>query len=431
MSIDGADIVVIGAGQAGAQAAVSLRNGGLIGRIVLAGDEPWLPYSRPMLSKEYMLGTGEPPGLFLRDREFWAMLGVEFRAGHRAVAIDGDRHVVTFEDGPAIEFRSAVVATGGRARALPVPGYDLGGVCSLRSLADASALRAQVHRATNAVVVGGGYLGLEIASAMTQLGATVTVVEALDALLMRATSAVVSSYFLELHEASGVHVLVGSAVKEFCGGADGMVQAVRLVRGEVLKADVVVVAVGMTPNDELLRSAGAECADGVLVDGKCRTSLPDVYAVGDCARRISEYGPATGPIRLECVQNSVAQAKLAAASILGLPFEPPGAPRFWSNQFSAKFRSVGLSHEYEELEIDGQPASGSFAVSYRRKGRIVARDCVNTLAGYGLLKKDLEERVAAAPADSDVTVRQVDMAQAPLATKVNRARASAASREEH
>lgn len=404
MSIDGADIIVIGAGQAGAQAAISLRNGGLLGRIVLAGDEPWLPYNRPVLSKEFMLGAVEPPGLFLRDGEFWAMLGVEFRAGLRAVAIDGDRHLVTFEDGPAIQYRSAVVATGGRARTLPVPGSELGGVCSLRSLADASAVRAQVYPATNAVVIGGGYLGLEIASAMTQLGAEVTVVEALDALLTRATSATVSSYFLELHEASGVRVLVGSAVQEFCGGVDGMVQAVRLAGGEVLKADVVVVAVGMAPNDELLRSAGAECDDGVLVDARCHTSLPDVYAVGDCARRASEYGPANRAIRLECVQNSVAQAKLAAASILGLPFEPPGVPRFWSNQFSAKFRSVGLSHEYEELEMDGQPASGSFAVSYRRKGRIVARDCVNTLAGYGLLKKDLEEFVASARADSDVTV---------------------------
>ena len=404
MSTDGADIVVIGAGQAGAQAAVSLRNGGLMGRIVLAGDEPWLPYSRPMLSKEFMLSTGEPPGLFLRNVDFWVNLGIEVRAGHRAVSIDGDQHVVTFQDGPAIKYRSAVVATGGRARTLPVPGSELGGVCSLRSLADASALRAQVHRATNAVVVGGGYLGLEIASAMTQLGASVTVVEALDALLMRATSAVVSRYFLELHEASGVHVVVGSAVEEFTGGADGMVQAVRLAGGQVLKADVVVVAVGMTPNQELLRSAGAECDDGVLVDAKCRTSLPDIYAIGDCARRTSEYGPTNRRMRLECVQNSVAQAKLAAANILGLPFELPGAPKFWSNQFSAKFRSVGLFHEYEDIEMDGQPALGSFAVSYRRNGRLVARDCVNTLAGYGSLKKDLERRIASASPDSDVAV---------------------------
>jgi 3-phenylpropionate/trans-cinnamate dioxygenase ferredoxin reductase subunit len=386
------DVVIVGGGQAGAQVAISLRKGGFRGPISLIGDEPQLPYTRPMLSKEFLLDSTPPNDLYLRDQNFWTDLGVEIQIGTSVGSVDPDRRFVTLADGTMIQYVYLVLATGGAARALPVLGRDLEGVGCLRSLADAAALKAQASLAKNAVVVGGGYLGLETAAALTHLGLRVTVVEAMSALLGRVTSPVVSSYFLDLHRSSGVSVITGGAVQAFLGGCRRL-QGVRLNDGRVLACDIAAVAVGMSPNDELLRQAGADCDDGVLVDQRCRTSLTNVYAVGDCARRLSEYSSARELVRLECVQNAIAQAKLAARDILGLPFEPPGAPWFWSNQFGTKLKSVGLFQGYDDLMVEGDPATGSFAVSYLESGVTIARDCVNNLSGYGKLKKNLEQRV--------------------------------------
>lgn len=388
------DVVIAGAGQAGAQAALSLRKGGFAGSIVMLGDEPYVPYNRPMLSKEFLLGHAPVGELWLRPEAFWQEHRVEVRTGSPVALLDADRHEIRTADDRTLRYGSLVLAAGGSARSLAVPGARLEGVVSLRTIADAAALRVAAVWATSVVVVGGGYLGLEIAAGLTRLGARVTVVEALGSLLNRVTSPVVSEYFLALHEKSGVRVLLDTAVERI-DGVHGRVREVRLGNGVALAADLVVVAIGMTANDGVVAAAGAECDGGVVVDARCRTTLPDVYAVGDCARRASEYGLLGERIRLECVQSAIAQARIAADDILGLPYKPPGVPWFWSNQFDTKLKSVGLFHGYDDLVVDGEVAAGTFAVDYLRRGVVIARDCVNTLAGYARLKKDLEQRAIA------------------------------------
>jgi 3-phenylpropionate/trans-cinnamate dioxygenase ferredoxin reductase subunit len=385
------DVVIIGACQAGAQVAISLRKGGFTGSVLLAGDEALAPYTRPPLSKELLFGEREPDGLFLREPEYWRSAAIELRTTAAASEVDADARAVSFADGMSVSYENLVLATGGSARRLPVPGASLPGVLTVRSLSDARALRAEITHAKQAVVVGGGYLGLEIAAALRMRGLGVTLAEVQETLLSRTASPALSGFYIQLHRGHGVNVRTGVVIDKI-RGQNGRVSDVVLAGGEVLPANIVVVATGMVANDHLLRVAGAECDAGVLVDRSCRTSLPHIYAAGDCAMRVNEYGLPETYVRLESVQNAIAQARLVARDILGLRYETPSVPWFWSDQYETKMKSVGLNHGHDELVVEDDPLAGTFVVSYLRNGTPVARDCINTHAGYGQLKKALEHR---------------------------------------
>ncbi len=367
-------VVIVGAGQAGFQVAASLRGKKFGGEIVILGEEPVLPYQRPPLSKGYVKGETKQSALLLRPAEFYPANAIDVRLGCRVVALDRAGHSVVLADGKTVAYDALVLATGGRVRTLPVPGADLAGVAYVRTLADAVALKPQVEAAANVVVVGGGFIGLECAAVARMLGCEVVVLEAMDRLMARVVSPVLSDYYRDLHRGRGVDVQLSASVTEIVGDG-GRVTGVRCGGGSVVPADLVIVGIGIIASDELAKSAALDCDRGVVVDALLRTSDPNIYAIGDCAA--FPHPMADGLVRLESVQNAIDQGKAVADAILGDAKPYAAVPWFWSDQYEAKLQIVGLTQRYDDTVTLGDVAAGRFSVLYFRGGVLTGIDSVN------------------------------------------------------
>jgi 3-phenylpropionate/trans-cinnamate dioxygenase ferredoxin reductase component len=374
------DVVIVGGGHGGAQAAIQLRQLKFDGSIAIVGAEPHPPYERPPLSKEYLLGAKAFERMQFRSPDKWAEMGVALLLGERVESIDAAEHQVRTGSGRTIGYGKLIWAAGGRPRVLSCPGSEVAGVHYVRSRGDVDAILAELPGVRRAAVVGGGYIGLEAAAALTKLGKQVTVLEAADRVLVRVSAEPISRFLEAEHRGQGVDVRLGAAVaciEEHGGRAAG----VRLADGSPIAAELVIVGIGIDAEVGPLASAGAEIGNGVRIDAFCRTSLPDVFAVGDCAEHRSAFA-GDDWIRLESVQNAHDQAATAAKSICGQGEPYAAVPWFWSNQYDLKLQSVGISRGHDRLVLRGDPASRSFSLVYLRAGVVVALDCVNAIKDY-------------------------------------------------
>jgi len=384
-------VVIIGAGQAGAQLAMSLRQGRFSGPIVLIGDEPHLPYQRPPLSKKFLSERKPPDTLFLRPENFWRDQGVTLILGTPVAEVDHARRRIDLIDGRQMDFATLVFATGTSARAIPVSGVGLAGVYSLRGIDDALRLRRGLDAAARIVIVGGGYIGLEVASVIRSEGRHVTIVEAQERILKRVTGPAVASFYDRLHRDRDVEFLLGAKLIAIEG--DERVSAVRLSDDRRLPADLVIVATGARANDDLAAASGIRCNDGIVVDEFARTDIPGIYAIGDCSRFPSARYHCR--VRLESVQNAIDQAKAAAASIVGLPQPYDPVPWFWSDQYDSKLQIAGLADGYDSDEAIGDAGSARFSIEYRKSGRLIAVDAVNDARAHMMSRRRIAEESAA------------------------------------
>lgn len=384
-----ADVIIVGAGHGGAQAAIALRQNGFAGSILVIGREPEYPYERPPLSKEYLARDKSFERIMIRPATFWADKGIDYALGREVTAIDPAAKTVTTDDGAVTGYGALVWAAGGDPRRLTCAGADLAGVHAVRTRADADRLMAELDAgAKRAVVIGGGYIGLEAAAVLTKFGVAVTLLEALPRVLARVAGEALSTFYQDEHRAHGVDLRTQVAV-DCLEGADGKVTGVRLADGTVLPADIVIVGIGIIPAVAPLIAAGAKGGNGVEVDEFCRTSLPDVYAIGDCAAHANGYADGA-TIRLESVQNANDQATVAAKAITGNPVPYKAVPWFWSNQYDLRLQTVGLSIGHDATVVRGDPAARAFSVIYLREGRVIALDCVNVVKDYVQGKKLVE-----------------------------------------
>jgi 3-phenylpropionate/trans-cinnamate dioxygenase ferredoxin reductase subunit len=374
------DILIVGAGHGGAQAALALRQQKFAGTVALLGDEPEPPYERPPLSKEYLSGDKPFDRILIRPASFWAERDVALLLGQRVATVDAAAHRVITADGTAVGYGTLIWATGGAPRRLACAGHSLRGVHSVRTRADVDAMIRELADTQRVVVIGGGYIGLEAAAVLTKLGKPVTVLEAMDRVLARVAGEPLSRFYEAEHRAHGVDVRLGVQV-ECIEENDGRASGVRLADGTVLPADMVIVGIGIIPAIEPLVAAGAKSGNGVEVDAQCRTSLPDIYAIGDCAAHANEFAGGS-LIRLESVQNANDQATTAVRAILGDPVPYHAVPWFWSNQYDLKLQTVGLSAGHDAAVLRGDPLTRSFSLIYLKAGRVIALDCVNMVKDY-------------------------------------------------
>ncbi|MGU1062082.1 NAD(P)/FAD-dependent oxidoreductase [Pseudomonas aeruginosa] len=375
------DVVIVGAGHAGAQAAGLLRQQGFQGSIAMLGEERELPYERPPLSKDYLAGEKTFEHFLLRPASFWNEKHIDMLLGRRVVTVDAEAHRLTTASGDAYEYGSLIWATGGAPRRLSCQGHDLRGVHSVRNRADVDRMIAELPTTRRVVVIGGGYIGLEAAAVLSTLGKSVTVLEAQDRVLARVAGETLSRFYETEHRAHGVDVRLGVAVEHIVGDGDS-VTGVALQDGSVLPADMVIVGIGIIPAVEPLVAAGLPQGNGVQVDEFCRTRLPDVFAIGDCAAHVNRYCASDAPIRLESVQNANDQAKVVAKYLVGQAEAYDAVPWFWSDQYDLKLQTIGLSAGYDQTVLRGDPASRSFSVVYLKEGRVLALDCVNLTRDY-------------------------------------------------
>jgi 3-phenylpropionate/trans-cinnamate dioxygenase ferredoxin reductase subunit len=374
------DVLIVGAGHGGAQAAVALRQMKFEGAIAIVGDEPELPYERPPLSKDYLSGEKDFERILIRKENFWVERRVEMILGRRVEAVDPASHRVRLDDGSTIDYGKLIWAAGGRPRRLACSGGQLGGVHSVRTRADVDALAAELEGTRHVVVVGGGYIGLEAAAVLSKFGKHVTVLEALDRVLARVAGEPLSRFYEAEHRTHGVDVRLGVTVD--CLEGDGSrVTGVRLADGELLPADMVIVGIGIEPAVEPLIEAGAAGGNGVEVDELCATSLADVFAIGDCALHRNRY-VGGAQVRLESVQNANDQANVVARVLTGQATPYDAVPWFWSNQYDLKLQTVGVSAGHDQLVVRGAPETRSFSVVYLKQGRVIALDCVNAIKDY-------------------------------------------------
>lgn len=391
-----ADVVIVGAGHGGAQAAIALRQNGFAGTIMVVGREPELPYERPPLSKEYLARDKTFDRIMIRPEAFWADKAVTMLLGTEVTALDAAGRVATLSDGRVLGYGHLIWAAGGDPRKLTCAGADLAGVHAVRTREDVDRLMSELDAgAKRAVVIGGGYIGLEAAAVLTKLDCHVTLLEALPRVLARVAGEALSSFYEADHRAHGVDLRTGISV-DCLVGEGGKVTGVKLADGTVLPADLVIVGIGIIPCVEPLRAAGAEGTNGVTVDGQCRTSLPDVYAIGDCAAHANAFADGA-VIRLESVQNANDMATVAAKTICGVEAAYHAVPWFWSNQYDLKLQTVGLSTGHDAVVTRGDPGTRSFSVIYLKAGKVVALDCVNMVKDYVQGRKLVEAGAAIAP----------------------------------
>ena len=378
--LDHYDVLIVGAGHGGAQAALMLRQQKFEGTIALLGDEPEPPYERPPLSKEYFSGEKSFDRILIRPATFWGERNVDLLLGRRVVSVDTAAHEVTLTDGSRLGYGKLIWATGGSPRRLACEGHDLKGVHAVRTRADVDAMLGELEQTSSVVVIGGGYIGLEAAAVLSKFGKKVTVLEALDRVLARVAGEPLSRFYETEHRAHGVDVRLGVTV-DCIMEKDARATGVRLADGSILPADMVIVGIGIIPAVEPLLAAGAAGGNGVDVDELCRTSLPDVFAIGDCAMHANDFADGAR-IRLESVQNANDQATTVAKAITGQPAPYHAVPWFWSNQYDLRLQTVGLSLGFDEAIVRGDPAARSFSVVYLKQGRVLALDCVNATKDY-------------------------------------------------
>jgi len=399
-------VLIVGAGQAATHAAETLRRKGHTGRITLLGDEPDLPYQRPPLSKKYLAGDLERDRLLLRHRPYYEEHRIDVRLDTRVAQIDRANCTVQTADGASFPYEVLVLATGSRPRRLQLPGADLAGVHYLRDLSDTERLRADIRPGAHAVVIGGGYIGLETAATLRHLGVEVTVLEMASRTMNRVVAETVSRFYEAEHARHGVNIELDARITALAGDAQGHGRAVVGTDGREWRADLVVVGIGVLPNDELAQAAGLSCDNGIVVDEFCRTSDAAIYAIGDCSNHPSlHYGRR---VRLESVDNAVEQANTTVANILGTPTRHDRVPWFWSDQYHHKLLIVGLSQDHDRQVLRGRPTDAAFSVCYLRDGELIAIDTVNQARDQMAARKLIAARMRPDP---------VKLADASLALK--------------
>ena len=393
--MDKRDVVIVGAGHGGAQAAIALRQLGFAGSIAVIGNEPELPYERPPLSKEYFAGDKTFERILIRPAAFWAERHVDMLLSTEVTAVDAKAKRLSFANGGRLDYGALIWATGGTPRKLTCSGHDLKGVHAVRTRADVLKMMDELPAVTQVVIIGGGYIGLEAAAVLRKFGKRVVLLEALDRVLARVAGPELSRFYEAEHRAHGVDLRTSVRV-ECIEEKDGRVTGVRLAGGEIVTADMVIVGIGIIPAVEPLIAAGAQGNNGVTVDEFCRTSLPDVYAIGDCAAHANGFADGA-TIRLESVQNANDQATTAAKAITGNLEPYTAAPWFWSNQYALKLQTVGLSIGFDRTVLRGDSATRSFSVVYLKNGHVIALDCVNAVKDYVQGKKLVETRAEIDP----------------------------------
>ncbi len=391
------DVIIVGTGHGGAQAALALRQNGFEGSIAMIGRDSEPPYERPPLSKEYLARDKEFERILIRPASFWADKQVDLLLQADVVAVDAEARTVSLRDGRNLGYGELIWSAGGTPRKLTCPGAELTGVHAVRDKADVDAIMRQLDGgAKRAVVIGGGYIGLEAAAVLRKLGCEVVLLEALDRVLARVAGEELSRFVEEEHRRQGVDLRLGAVVD--CIEGDGTnVTGVRLADGEVIPCDMVIVGIGIVPSVEELVAAGANAPNGVAVDEFCRTSLPHVYAIGDLALHANSFAGGA-MIRLESVQNANDMANTAAKHICGNPVPYKATPWFWSNQYDLKLQTVGLSTAHDQTVLRGDTATRSFSVIYLKDGKVIALDCVNAIKDYVQGRKLVEACAAVAPA---------------------------------
>jgi 3-phenylpropionate/trans-cinnamate dioxygenase ferredoxin reductase component len=398
-------ILIIGGGQAGAQAIDTLRREGFTGRLVLVGDEPELPYQRPPLSKKFLSGDMAADRLLFRHRAFYDEHRVELKLGLRAVRLDPAARLVELADGEKLTYDRLLLCLGAASRQLTCPGAALPGVRYLRGIADVPPIQAGFKPRARVVIIGGGYIGLETAATCRKMGCEVTVLEMADRVMNRVVAPSVSQYFAEEHRTNGVNLVCNMRVVRLEG--DGRVERVICADGPSHPADLVIVGVGAVATTDLASAAGLACDNGIVVDEYCRTSDAAIYAAGDCTNHPSlRFGRR---VRLESVDNAFEQAKTAAFNMLGRQVTHDRVPWFWSDQFDNKLLIVGLSQDYDRQVLRGDPVSRSFSVCYLKGRELLAVEAINHSKDYMAARKLIADRTLVnleKLADSDIGLKE-------------------------
>ncbi|NHK26478.1 FAD-dependent oxidoreductase [Parvularcula flava] len=402
------DTLIVGAGHGGTQLAVNLHKLKYDGTIGVIGAEPHLPYHRPPLSKDYLSGEKDFERILLRPESFWEAEGLTLMRGRRVTSVDPTAKAVMMDDGETIGYGSLAWATGGMPRMLTCAGYDLPGVHTVRTLSDINAMMDEMAGTKRVAVIGGGYIGLEAAAVLHKLGRDVVLLEAQRHVLSRVAGEPLASFFEKEHRAHGVDLRTGVLV-DCIEERDGRAAGVRLADGSIIEADMVIVGIGIVPEVGPLVAAGAEGGNGIVVDEFCRTSLSDVYAIGDCAAHRNVYGE-DALIRLESVQNASDMAMTVARGLTGKPQPYEAVPWFWSDQYDLKLQTAGLATGHDTHVLRGDPATRSFSLIYLKGGVVCALDCVNAPKDFVFGRKLVEMRVSAEPerlADTSIELKDL------------------------
>lgn len=377
------NIIVVGGGQAGAQAVEVLRREGFDGQIVLVCAEPTLPYQRPPLSKKFLLGEVSADRLLLRHQAFYDQHQIDLRCGIRAVSLSTPLREITLSSGQTLCYDQLLLCLGASARKLTTPGAESPRTRYLRSLADVEELRPHLRQGARLVIIGAGYIGLEVAASARKLGCTVHVLEMSDRVMSRVVASSVSEFFHGVHRAAGVNIACNVRILDV---EDNRGEArIRCSDGSVYDADIILVGIGALPNVQLAQNAGLACDNGIVVDEHCCTSDPLVFAAGDCTSQPS--ASLEMRVRLESVDNAVEQSTAAALNLLGRATVHDPVPWFWSDQYEHKLLIVGLSQNHDQQLIRGDPGTGAFSVCYLKGGVLVAVECVNQMKDYMAARK--------------------------------------------
>ena len=403
------DVVIVGSGHGGAQAAIALRQAGHEDSILMVSRDRNPPYERPPLSKEYLAGDKPFEKILIRPEAFWAERNVTLRLGANVNEVDWMRHVLSLSDDSSVSYRKLIWAGGGDPRRLGCPGAELTGIHTIRSRRDTDSLKDELaNGARRAVVVGGGYIGLEAAAVLRKLDLEVTVVEMQDRVLARVAGPEISDFYAAEHRRQGVDIRLEAGVERIEGDGE-KVTGVTLSSGETLACEVVIVGIGIVPSVGPLIAAGAAGTNGVDVDSYCRTSLDDIYAIGDCAAHANPYAD-NAVIRLESVQNANDMASVAAKAIMGDKQDYDAVPWFWSNQYDLRLQTVGISNGYDQSVLRGDHEARKFSLIYLKEGRVIALDCVNNTRDYAQGRKLVMNRAEIDPdllADTEVPLKEM------------------------
>jgi len=380
--------VIIGASHAAGQCVVTLRQSGWNGDIILIGDEPNVPYHHPPLSKDYLSGEKTSDELLIRPEEAYAAANVTLKIGTRVTAIDCDAKTVVTDKDETIAYDKLVLATGARVRKLPIDGADLPSVFYLRDMADVTAIKGAMTSATRAVIIGGGYIGLETAASLKKLGLDVTVLEAMPRILQRVTAPELSEFYKRIHSEEGVRIVEDTIASKIWKSDEGLIVTDKAEK--TYEADFVIIGIGVIPNMELAEEAGLECGNGIIVNEFCQTNDPDIYAIGDVTWHYNiKYNR---HLRLESVPNATEQAKVAANHICDKPKAYDSLPWFWSDQFDLKLQIAGLSNDYDDLIVRGdREGSRSFAAFYFKGDKLLAVDAVNSPREFAMTRMVLSK----------------------------------------
>jgi 3-phenylpropionate/trans-cinnamate dioxygenase ferredoxin reductase subunit len=402
-----AGTVIVGTGQAGFQTAASLRSEGYTAPITLIGEEPHIPYNRPPLSKGFVLGKQDAESIELRPVTFYKNHQINLLCGERVVGISRAESQIEIASGGSLSYDSLVLAVGASNRKLPVVGADMDGVLYLRSLAEAIFIKKRLAEAQRVVVVGGGFIGLELAAVARSFGKDVTVIEALPRVMARVVAPIISEFFRELHTSRGVKIVCGATVTEI-RGSDGRVNEVVLSDGSIYAADLVLVGIGVTPNTELASDAGLATSNGIVVDEYLQTADANIFAIGDCAEYPNEF--AGGRVRLESVQNAADQAQCIALTISGRRTKYNSLPWFWTDQYEIKLQMAGISAGHDRVVTRGNAEGHKLSVFYFKNGKLIAVDSINRPVDHMIGRKLIASGASLSPeeaGDESVDLKRV------------------------